>query len=75
MASLFSKPKIPAPEAPKPLPREDDEATRRARLKQFAKIAEGGGRESNRLMGGGEQKLGDYQSEPAATRGATVLGG
>lgn len=74
MSGLFSRPKIPAPAEPKPLPREDDEATRAARRKEYASLARSSGRESNRLSTGGEARLGDY-SAPAMTRGATVLGG
>jgi hypothetical protein len=69
VASLFAKPKIPKPEAPKPLPREDDEEARRARLKEYSRLAKSSGRESTRL--GGESRLGDY----AMTRGSAVLGG
>ena len=72
MATLFSKPKMPAPAAPKPLPREDDEATRMAKRREYARIAQSQGRESTRLSPqAGESKLGDYQPE---TRGASVLG-
>lgn len=74
--NLFSKPKIPAPEAPKALPQQDDEAARKARLKSYAALAQSGGRESTRLSNGStsETRLGDY-AQPAFTRGTAVIGG
>jgi len=74
VSSLFSKPKVPAPESPDPLPRQDDEAARLAKRKEYAKLAQSSGRESTRLSSTGEARLGDY-SAPAMTRGASVLGG
>lgn len=73
MSKLFSAPKIaPAPE-PKALPREDDEAVRRAKLKTFAGMQRDSGRESTRLSGASEARLGDYS--PAMTRGSAVMSG
>ena len=72
MGSLFQRPKIVKPEPAKPLPREDDEAARQERIKSYAALQKSGGRESTRL---GEQRLGDYSSDTAMTRGAAILGG
>jgi len=75
MTSLFSKPKIVKPEAPKPLPRQDDEAARAARIREYSALQKTSGRESTRLeQPRGEARLGDYAA-PAMTRGSAILGG
>jgi hypothetical protein len=71
MSKLFSKPEVQAAPAPKALPREDDEAARRERIKKFSELQKTSGRESNRLTPSGESRLGDY----APTRGSAVLSG
>lgn len=70
---LFSAPKIPAAPQPKALPREDDEAARQAKIREFAKLQKSSGRESTRLGQPPETRLGDYNG--AITRGSAVLAG
>lgn len=49
MASLFSKPKMPEPEKPAPMPDGQDEAAKRARRRTSGALQQGSGVASTRL--------------------------
>lgn len=58
MANLFSGPKMPKVEKPKPMPDEDDEQITRARRRRVAKETQSSGTQSTLLSSGGRETLG-----------------
>lgn len=58
MGSLFSKPKMPKPQAPARMPDEEDPAIIEARRKRAAEAMRRSGRGSTILTGAGGTKLG-----------------
>lgn len=73
MGKFFSGPKqqaMPEPKAPTPMPIEDDEALRRKKISEYAKIGQRGGRESTQLT---QSRLGDV-SLTDTRGGSSTLG-
>lgn len=69
MGNLF-KPKMPTPQAPTPIPQADDEAVRRAQLRQYAKLSSSSGRDSTMMS---EKNLGDV-APPQVRSGVLTAG-
>lgn len=72
MGKMFAGPKqqaMPEPKPATPMPIEDDEALRRKKISEYAKIGKRGGRESTQLT---QSRLGDVSLADTRSGGSTL---